>query len=56
LASVGVESRPAADELWARSRQVARALNNQKKRQIDPTAPAFATTPAMHQVVREYEF
>jgi 2-polyprenyl-6-methoxyphenol hydroxylase-like FAD-dependent oxidoreductase len=43
------ESRPATDELWARSRQVARALNNQKKREIDPTAPAFPT-PAMHSV------
>jgi hypothetical protein len=42
LAAVGVESRPATHELWARSRQVARALNDQEKRQIYPTAPAFA--------------
>jgi hypothetical protein len=42
LAAVGVETRPATDELWARSRQAARALNNQKKRESDLTAPAFA--------------
>jgi hypothetical protein len=39
--AVGVESRPATDELWARSRQVARALNNQKKPESDPNGTCF---------------